>query len=119
MSVETSEEIREQAAKLGYIAKQKGRIEMSAGSSVWHEYVSSGDPSRSEAPDRKKAAIKALDQAREQEVANADKVDQAVDMVLKARSRTAWQRPRYAHPTDTPSSDGEPTDRTVSRANFP
>ena len=39
--------------------------------------------SSSEAPDRKKAAIAALDKAREQEVANADKVDRAVDMVLK------------------------------------
>ena len=39
--------------------------------------------SSSEAPDRKKAAIAALDKAREQEVMNADKVDRAVDMVLK------------------------------------
>src|SRR6266853_6425108 len=39
--------------------------------------------SSSEAPDRKKAAIAALGRAREREVANADKVDRAVDMVLK------------------------------------
>jgi hypothetical protein len=39
--------------------------------------------SSSEAPERKKAAITALDQAREQEVTSADKVDRAVDLVLK------------------------------------
>ncbi len=39
--------------------------------------------SSSEVPERKKAAITALDQAREQEVTSADKVDRAVDLVLK------------------------------------
>ena len=39
--------------------------------------------SSSEPPERKKAAIAALGRARDQEVANADKVDRAVDMVLK------------------------------------
>jgi hypothetical protein len=39
--------------------------------------------SSGEAPDKKQAAIDALDKARELEVAKADRVDQAVDMVLK------------------------------------
>ena len=39
------EGIREQAAKLGYIVKQKaGRIEMIAGSSQGHERISPWDP---------------------------------------------------------------------------
>ena len=39
--------------------------------------------SSSEAPERKRAAVAALGRARDQEVAHADKVDRAVDMVLK------------------------------------
>jgi len=39
------EGIREQAAKLGYIVKQKaGRIEMIAGSTQYHEYINPWDP---------------------------------------------------------------------------
>lgn len=38
------EGIREQAEKLGYIVKQKGRIESSLGSTVCHEYISPWDP---------------------------------------------------------------------------
>src|SRR6266849_5570342 len=39
-----TEGIREQAAKLGYIVKQKGRLEKQPLSTVWHEIVSPGDP---------------------------------------------------------------------------
>jgi hypothetical protein len=39
--------------------------------------------SSSETPERKKAALAALGKAREQELVNADKVDRAVDLVLK------------------------------------
>ena len=38
------EGIREQAEKLGYIVKQKGRIEWSPGSAVSHEIISDWDP---------------------------------------------------------------------------
>jgi hypothetical protein len=48
MSVETTDEIREgireQAEKLGYIVKQKGRLYSSPGSTVCHEHISHGDP---------------------------------------------------------------------------
>ena len=39
-----TEGIREQAANLGYIVKQKGRLEKQPLSTVWHEIVSPGDP---------------------------------------------------------------------------
>ena len=37
----------------------------------------------SESPERKRAAIAALEKARAQEVLKADKIDRAVDLVLK------------------------------------
>src|SRR5256885_4112455 len=40
----TTEDIREQAAKLGYIVKQSGKSEWNSRSGSWHEYAFAGDP---------------------------------------------------------------------------
>ncbi len=53
-----------------------------------------------ETPERKRAAIAALDKAREQEMVRADKVDRAVDMVLKhVHERRSGGGPLIAKPS--------------------
>jgi hypothetical protein len=56
--------------------------------------------SSAQAPDRKGAAIAALEKAREQEMVKADKVDQAVEMVLKhVHERHSGGMPLTAKPS--------------------